>query len=53
MASPDSAALPQPAIVATDPSSSFVCDYVAGVNRVLSLPPYLLVDNIARNVELW
>ncbi len=53
MASPDSAALPQPALVATDPSSSFVCDYVAGVNRVLSLPPYLLVDNIGRNVELW
>ena len=45
--------LPQPAIVDTDPSSSFVCEYVAGVNRVLSLPPYLLVDNIGRNVEVW
>jgi hypothetical protein len=40
-------------IVDTDPTSSFVCDYVAGVNRVLSLPPYLLIDNIGRNVELW
>jgi hypothetical protein len=45
--------LRQPAVVATDPSSSFVCDYPAGVNRVLSLPPYLLIDNIGRNVELW
>jgi hypothetical protein len=54
MASPDSGApLPQPSSVDTDPSSSFACDYVAGVNRVLSLTPYLLVDNIARNVEMW
>lgn len=45
--------LRQPTVIDTDPSSSFVCDYVAGVNRVLSLPPYLLVDNIGRNVELW
>jgi hypothetical protein len=43
----------QPTVIGTDASSSFVCDYVAGVNRVLSLPPYLLVDNIGRNVELW
>ena len=43
----------QPTVIDTNPSSSFVCDYVAGVNRVLSLPPYLLVDNIGRNVELW
>jgi hypothetical protein len=40
-------------VLETDASSSFVCDYVAGVNRVLSLPPYLLVDNIGRNFELW
>jgi hypothetical protein len=54
MASPDeAAALPAPAAIETDPSSSFVCDYPAGINRVLSLPPYLLIDNIARNVELW
>jgi hypothetical protein len=54
MASPDSElVLPRAAIVDTDPSSSFVCDYVAGVNRVLGLPPYVLVDNIGRNVELW
>ena len=45
--------LRQPTVIDTDASSSFVCDYVAGVNRVLSLPPYLLVDNIGRNVELW
>jgi hypothetical protein len=50
---PDAIALPVPTIVQTDASSSFVCDYVAGVNRVLSLPPYLLVDNIGRNVEVW
>lgn len=47
------AVLPSPAVVDTDPASSFACEYVPGVNRVLSLPPYLLVDNIARNVELW
>ncbi|MSO29605.1 MAG: hypothetical protein EXQ48_01495 [Acidobacteria bacterium] len=45
--------LRRPNVIETDPSSSFVCDYVAGVNRVLSLPPYLLVDNIGRNVEIW
>ena len=45
--------LPQPVVIDTDPSSSFVCDSVAGINRVLSLPPYLLVDTIGRNVELW
>jgi len=52
---PDSgaAALPRPTVIDTDPASSFVCDYVAGVNRVLSLPPYMLVDNIGRNVEVW
>jgi hypothetical protein len=43
----------RPVIVDTNPASSFVCDYAAGVNRVLSLPPYLLIDNIGRNVELW
>jgi hypothetical protein len=43
----------QPAVIETDPSSSFTCDYVAGINRVLSLPPYLLVDNIGRNFEVW
>ena len=55
MASSDSGAvtLRQPTVIDTDSSSSFVCDYVAGVNRVLSLPPYLLVDNIGRNVEVW
>jgi len=55
MASSDSGAvtLRQPTVIATDTSSSFVCEYVAGVNRVLSLPPYLLVDNIGRNVEVW
>ncbi len=54
MASSDSRqVLPQPATAATDPSSSFVCDYVAGINRVLGLPPYLLIDNIGRNVEVW
>ena len=50
---PDAAALRRPAFIETDASSSFVCDYVAGVNRVLSLPPYLLVDNIGRNFEVW
>ena len=49
----DSLALRQPAVIETDASSSFACDYVAGVNRVLSLPPYLLVDNIGRNFEVW
>ena len=49
----DSAALRQPAVIETDASSSFACDYVAGINRVLSLPPYLLVDNIGRNFEVW
>ena len=55
MTSPDAetVTLRQPTVIDTDPSSSFVCEYVAGVNRVLSLPPYLLVDNIGRNVELW
>ena len=55
MASPDprATARPRPTVIETDPTSSFVCDYVAGVNRLLSLPPYLLVDNIGRNVELW
>jgi hypothetical protein len=43
----------QPTVIETDTSSSFVCDYASGVNRVLSLPPYLLVDNIGRNVEAW
>src|SRR5688572_7318448 len=43
----------RPLVIETDASSSFVCDYVAGVNRVLSLPPYLLVDNIGRNFEVW
>ena len=47
------AAVRRPHVVETDASSSFVCDYVAGVNRVLSLPPYLLVDNIGRNFEVW
>jgi hypothetical protein len=50
---PNAAAERRPVILATDTSSSFVCDYVAGVNRVLSLPGYLLVDNIGRNFELW
>jgi hypothetical protein len=49
----DTAALHRPAVIETDASSSFVCDYVAGVNRVLSLAPYLLVDNIGRNFEVW
>jgi hypothetical protein len=49
----DAVALHRPAVIETDASSSFVCDYVAGVNRVLSLPPYLLVDNIGRNFEVW
>ena len=49
----DSLALRQPLVIETDASSSFACDYVAGVNRVLSLPPYLLVDNIGRNFEMW
>lgn len=54
MPSPDVHTAPaEPAIIDTDPSSSFGCDYVAGVNRVLSLPPYLLIDNIGRNVEVW
>ena len=44
-------ALRRPAVIETDPASSFVCDYVAGVNRVLSFPPYLLVDNIGRFVR--
>ena len=44
---------PAPAVIETDTTSSFVCDYVAGVNRVLSLAPYLLVDNIGRNIEVW
>src|SRR5688500_19109190 len=43
----------RPHVIETDASSSFICDYVAGVNRVLSLPPYLLIDNIGRNVEVW
>src|SRR5688572_3222776 len=47
------AAARRPHVIETDASSSFVCDYVAGVNRVLSLPPFLLVDNIGRNFEVW
>ena len=47
------AAARRPLAIETDASSSFVCDYLAGVNRVLSLPPYLLVDNIGRNFEVW
>jgi hypothetical protein len=47
------AAARRPDVIETDASSSFVCDYVAGVNRVLNLPPYLLVDNIGRNFEVW
>src|SRR5687767_4395782 len=43
----------RPHLIETDASSTFVCDYVTGVNRVLSLPPYLLVDNIGRNFEVW
>ena len=43
----------RPEVVLTDPTSSFACDYVSGVNRVLSLDSYLLIDNIARNVEVW
>jgi hypothetical protein len=43
----------KPGVIGTDTSSSFVCDYVAGINRVLSLPGYLLIDNIGRNFELW
>ena len=43
----------RPHVIETDASSTFVCDYVAGVNRVLSLPPFLLVDNIGRNFEVW
>jgi hypothetical protein len=57
MASPDAGVMsfgaPAPAVIETDTASSFVCDYVAGVNRVLSLAPYLLVDNIGRNIEVW
>ena len=49
----DSPALLQPAVITTDASSSFACDYPAGINRVLSLPPYLVVDNIGRNFEVW
>lgn len=49
----DTAARHRPAVIETDASSSFVCDYAAGVNRVLSLPSYLLVDNIGRNFEVW
>jgi hypothetical protein len=43
----------QPVIIHLDAPSSFFCDYVTGINRVLSLPPYLLVDNIGRNFEVW
>ena len=49
----DRSAVGRPDVIETDASSSFVCDYVAGVNRVLALPPYLVVDNIGRNVEVW
>jgi hypothetical protein len=49
----DALGIRQPDILDTDASSSVVCHYVAGVNRVLSLPPYLLVDNIGRNFEVW
>jgi hypothetical protein len=43
----------RPAVVETDPSSSFACEYPSGINRVLSIPPYLLIDNIGRNIEVW
>jgi hypothetical protein len=43
----------EPATIETDPSTTFTCEYPPGINRVLSLPPYLLIDNIARNVEIW
>ena len=50
---PHARARHQPTVIDTDASSSFACDYVAGINRVLSMPPYLLVDNIGRNIEVW
>jgi hypothetical protein len=53
LSDPGAATLPRPTVLDTDAASSFACDYVAGVNRVLSLPPYMLVDNIGRNVEVW
>ncbi len=50
---PDAVTPRRPVVIETDVASSFVCDYVAGINRVLSLPPCLLIDNIGRNVEVW
>ena len=49
----DALTLRRPTVIETDASSSFVCDYVAGVNRLVGLPPYLLIDNIGRNFEVW
>ena len=42
-----------PEIIPTDTSSNSVCYSFAGVNRVLNLEPYLLIDNIGRNIEVW
>lgn len=43
----------RPDVVLTDASSSFECEYTSGINRVLSFDAYLLIDNIARNFEVW
>lgn len=43
----------RPEVVPTDTSSNSVCYSFAGVNRILNLEPYLVVDNIGRNIDIW
>ncbi|NOT25830.1 MAG: hypothetical protein HOP16_06970 [Acidobacteria bacterium] len=42
-----------PVIIPTDTASGLECHSFAGVNRILNLEPYFLVDNIGRNIEVW
>ena len=42
-----------PEIIPTDTWSDAVCYSFAGVNRIVNLEPYLVVDNIGRNIEIW
>ena len=46
-------ALPAPAVVATDPATTFSNSTKYGVNRIVALGDYLLVNNIGANCELW
>ena len=51
--SAEPAALPTPEVIATDPRSSFSNSTKYGVNRIVALGDYLLVNNIGANCEVW